>query len=272
MIWMNAHAQNAHVTTRAGALCDVGPAQVAVRALRERPVLFKYCAEEVATARHNALFQRFITALTRGGPGGMPRPIELHAHDPKRYINDMLAWVHQSLAGEREFVVALFGDDKAEEREDSADTSAGDELGRHTACKPAPHVFSCHSPASPLSNIVFVMVLTIACSLRCSPSEHAVLWCHLWALASVDGGDLGAPDSLSTSALLDRIFESICRPLKVRIEQVLMTSPPLLLCFQLAQLHSFYLGLIGRAVGPGAQLTQVGSRCLYTPYVGIVSV
>ena len=31
--------------------------QAAVGALRERPVLFKYCAEEVATARHNALFQ-----------------------------------------------------------------------------------------------------------------------------------------------------------------------------------------------------------------------
>jgi hypothetical protein len=67
----------------------------AVRALRERPVLFKYCAEEVATARHNALFQRFITALTQGGPNGVPRPIEIHAHDPQRYINDMLAWVHQ---------------------------------------------------------------------------------------------------------------------------------------------------------------------------------
>ncbi|KAE8727762.1 putative ATP-binding cassette transporter [Hibiscus syriacus] len=25
---------------------------------------------------------RFISALTRGGPGGMPRPIEVHAHDP----------------------------------------------------------------------------------------------------------------------------------------------------------------------------------------------
>lgn len=70
--------------------------QTAVRALRERPVLFKYCAEEVATARHNALFQRFITALTRGGPGGVPRPIEIHAHDPQRYCNDMLAWVHQA--------------------------------------------------------------------------------------------------------------------------------------------------------------------------------
>ena len=40
-------------------------------------------------------FFRFVTALTRGGPGGMPRPIEVQAHDPRRYIGDMLAWVHQ---------------------------------------------------------------------------------------------------------------------------------------------------------------------------------
>jgi hypothetical protein len=38
----------------------------AVVALRERPVLFKYCVEEVARTRHNALFRRFITALTKG--------------------------------------------------------------------------------------------------------------------------------------------------------------------------------------------------------------
>ena len=30
----------------------------------------------------------------RGGPGGMPRPIEMHAHDPRRFVSDMLAWVH----------------------------------------------------------------------------------------------------------------------------------------------------------------------------------
>lgn len=45
--------------------------------------------------RHNALFRRFISALTRGGPGGLPRPIEVHAHDPLRYVGDMLAWLHQ---------------------------------------------------------------------------------------------------------------------------------------------------------------------------------
>lgn len=50
---------------------------------------------QVAAARNGALFQRFIVALTRGGPGGLPRPIEIHAHDPRRYVADMLAWVHQ---------------------------------------------------------------------------------------------------------------------------------------------------------------------------------
>lgn len=50
---------------------------------------------KVAAARNAALFQRFIVALTRGGPGGLPRPIEMHAHDPRRYVADMLAWVHQ---------------------------------------------------------------------------------------------------------------------------------------------------------------------------------
>lgn len=63
--------------------------------------------------RHNALFRRFISALTRGGPGGMPRPIEVHAHDPLRYVGDMLGWLHQvrysSLpAGSISFHVLMF--------------------------------------------------------------------------------------------------------------------------------------------------------------------
>ena len=43
----------------------------------------------------------------------MPRPMEVHAHDPLRYLGDMLAWVHQSLASERDLFVALFGTDPA---------------------------------------------------------------------------------------------------------------------------------------------------------------
>ncbi len=33
----------------------------------------------------------------------------MHAHDPLRYLGDMLAWIHQALAGEREVVLSLFG-------------------------------------------------------------------------------------------------------------------------------------------------------------------
>ncbi|PKA65942.1 hypothetical protein AXF42_Ash010351 [Apostasia shenzhenica] len=85
--------------------------KTAVRCLKERPVLFKYCAEEVANMRHHALFRRFISALTRGGPGGFPRPIEVHAHDPLRYVGDMLGWLHQAIASERELVLALLDPD-----------------------------------------------------------------------------------------------------------------------------------------------------------------
>jgi hypothetical protein len=63
----------------------------------------------LTSTRQSFLLQSFIEALTRGGPNGLPRPIELHAHDPTRYVGDMLAWVHQATAGEREFLDSLFG-------------------------------------------------------------------------------------------------------------------------------------------------------------------
>lgn len=41
------------------------------------------------------------------GPGGTPRPIELHSHDPLRYVGDMLAWLHQAVASEKEHLQSL---------------------------------------------------------------------------------------------------------------------------------------------------------------------
>lgn len=67
----------------------------ATGALAARPVLFKYCAEEVCSSRHLGVFSRFITALTKGGPGGVPKPMEAHSGNALRYVGDMLAWVHQ---------------------------------------------------------------------------------------------------------------------------------------------------------------------------------
>jgi hypothetical protein len=47
----------------------------------------------------------------------------------------------------------------------------------------------------------------------------------------------------------------------VRIEQVLMMTPPLLLCYQLGQLTSFYHGLLTDILGPNAALSQTVAGC-----------
>lgn len=92
------------------ALLEVSPTmREAVRRLRVQPVLLSEALSALSSVRQATLLNNFIEALTRGGPGGMPRPIELHAHDPTRYVGDMLAWVHQAMAGEQEFLESLFG-------------------------------------------------------------------------------------------------------------------------------------------------------------------
>ena len=82
----------------------------------------------------------------------MPRPIEMNAHDPRRYLGDMLAWVHQALASERELLISLFGQD---------------------------------DPSRPAAG-------------------HA-------------DGHSGVP---SSSALLDKVLEGVCRPLKVKLDML----------------------------------------------------
>ena len=80
----------------------------AMHVLRDRPVLFDFCVSELSSARHTAVARTFIAALTRGGVGGTPRPIEMHSHDPIRYASDMLAWIHQAAAAEHEqFLILL---------------------------------------------------------------------------------------------------------------------------------------------------------------------
>lgn len=58
-------------------------------------MLHREALDVLASVRQATLLNAFLAALTRGGPSGLPRPIELHAHDPTRYVGDMLAWVHQ---------------------------------------------------------------------------------------------------------------------------------------------------------------------------------
>lgn len=171
----------------------------AMKALQARPPLYSYCAEEIAIARRNAVFQKFIEALSHG-----TRPIEMHAADPWRYANDMLAWVHAAIASEMELLTLVF--------EGCYESAI---LRRNS---------SNMTPASVYAND------------------------HEDTLTSMD-------------EVMDSIFEGICRPLKLRLEQILMSSPPPLLNFQLSRLIQFYLHTVDSVLGTQSKLSSTLRAC-----------
>ena len=58
--------------------------------LQDRDSLMKATLDELAKVRRAVLLRMFINSLTRGGPGGTPKPIELSSHDPIRYCIEFL--------------------------------------------------------------------------------------------------------------------------------------------------------------------------------------
>lgn len=170
--------------------------------------------------RHNALFRRFISALTRGGPGGLPRPIEVHAHDPLRYVGDMLGWLHQVSVRDESFVgvcVKLLLD----------------------AIFLLQHLL-----------IMYLIVLCCTC-MQALASERELVLVLLDPDALVDTGPTAKQFSNSfengsgktesdITFVLDRIFEGVCRPFKVRVEQVLQSQPSLIVSYKLSNTLEFY--------------------------------
>lgn len=77
----------------------------AMQRLQDRPVLFKYIIDEYAQNRRAVIVKQFIEALTVGE--GVTKPIEMHIHEPKRYVGDIFAWVHHSIHAERESLMML---------------------------------------------------------------------------------------------------------------------------------------------------------------------
>ncbi|KAI0388706.1 oligomeric complex COG6 [Xylariaceae sp. FL0594] len=84
----------------------------ALRVLAERPSLFQSCLDFFASARQQILSDSFYLALTGTSASGTKdssvKPIELAAHDPLRYVGDMLAWAHSATVSEREALEVLF--------------------------------------------------------------------------------------------------------------------------------------------------------------------
>lgn len=53
--------------------------------------------------------------------------------------------------------------------------------------------------------------------------------------------------------VLDRIFEGVCRPFKVRVEQVLQSQPSLIVSYKLSNQLEFYSYTVSYSKFPGVQ-------------------
>ena len=89
-----------------------------LRVLAEKASLFHSCLSSFAEARERKISEGFLGALT--GSIADPRatnatnPIEYSAHDPLRYVGDMLAWIHSAAVSEKDALEVLFTVDEDE--------------------------------------------------------------------------------------------------------------------------------------------------------------
>jgi len=169
----------------------------ALHHLQVREPLLTTVLEEYTSARRAALVRSFTEALTVGGPGGTPRPIELHAHEPARYVGDMLAWLHQSLPGEVETITQLLR--------------------------------------------------------QCQTLEVEA----------------------KARNILAAITEGVCRPLKTRVEQILVSEPGAVTLYRLTNLIRFYETTIGSLLkSPNCGLSVVLAelqQLSYTQFLAMLS-
>ena len=122
--------------------------QIAIRFLKNVPIYFDQCQDLLINSRRSLLVQRFVIALTQGDnitsittmsnlssssssssshSASSGRALDLHAHDAVRYVSGMLAWMHQAIASEVEFLEAIFGNEnKYDYNNNTTTTSSND--------------------------------------------------------------------------------------------------------------------------------------------------
>ena len=97
----------------------------ALRALRPVEAYYKLSMEQILRARKGTVVRKFRNALVHGDKSGQSRPIQMNSHDPVRYLGDILAWLHQAVAFEKDLFCSLCVDEGSGEGK-----AAGGGIGR----------------------------------------------------------------------------------------------------------------------------------------------
>ncbi|WFD31153.1 Golgi transport complex subunit 6 [Malassezia sp. CBS 17886] len=216
-----------------GAMDVSDTVQAAMARVAARDDLFRTALEALVEARDERLPAAFKRALTHGGgpPSFLPRPIEMHAHDTVRYVSDILAWMHQTLAKERELLVAVLA--RLEEGAPGEDA--------REAAAPAAH----------------------GVRGRRIGTRHGGLDLSVDLDASGSLGHLGSAPFPSAQfqalvrAVLDRSLRGCCHPAKRRIVQTLQVTADPDVVMRLYQVLHFYRVTLEHTIGGRAALSQM---------------
>ena len=101
---------------------------------------FEECLKAIAAERGRCTLYRFQVALSVGGPGGFPPPIERSAHEPFRYVSDLLGWMHQTVASETELFTVLLSLEGNRGAKDVAEVHSGTRSATEQHRNDAQHV------------------------------------------------------------------------------------------------------------------------------------
>ena len=193
---------------------------------------------------------------------------------------DMLAWLHASLASEQEFLVSLFGDDSQHQQQNGSGSGGGGAAAAAAAAAEMGVGGAADGGAPTIAQLLDAVFESV-----CRPVKVGKEWALPPALAHHSHSShtqfththdtpsqthththTHAHCSLTHTAPSHRPL-SRC-PEQVRIEQVLMSSPPPLLCFRLTQLLAFYLATVESLLGGG----QPAGRCAWAALVRAAAV
>ncbi|KAK9434451.1 oligomeric Golgi complex subunit 6, partial [Lipomyces doorenjongii] len=160
--------------------------------LAGRPTMLQNCLDGLSELRQKIILREFLEALTEG-----PKPIELVAYDPFRYIGDMLAWTHSETVNEKEVLELMFI---------AEDSNLAHGLEEGIASEP---------------------------------------WAEQFDLKQTIG------------ELTDKNMQSICKPLKARIDQSLSGNVDSTLAYRIFNLFEFYRSIFAKYLSENSQLLNV---------------
>jgi hypothetical protein len=235
----------------------------AFEALQERPILLSYCLEEIAQTRSLAVSDGFLDALTIGGPNGVPRPIDIQAHDPKRYVGDMAAFIHQVLASELELLnggilrkvkksaFVLIQSANAPLKSDSSDPSL---------LASSSHINLASSLDSQISSQDNGITSTQGPEIAVLSPGHPQLHpankmtheerCYRGTMAK----------------LLNIELSGLCKPFQARVEKVFETHPNPVLLYHLANLFYYYSQILAVHLDSTSAISKTFLECRDSAY------